>query len=88
MTPATFFTSVQEEARRRRIPLKHLPQLDKGRDLTDGYWLYVRQGPDCFEMFHWERNVRTPVFETYDAAEAERLLLWHADTLARKAPAR
>jgi hypothetical protein len=83
-----FFRNLQDEARRRRIPLRYLPQLDKGRGLSDGFWLDIVPPPTIrYEMFHWERNVRTPVFETYDPAEAERLILWHADSCARKATA-
>jgi hypothetical protein len=85
-SPTAFLKSIEVEARSRRIPLKYLPQLDKGRALTAGYWLDVHASPTVrFEMFHWERDVRTPVFETYDPAEALRLILWHADTCARKA---
>jgi hypothetical protein len=86
LTPTAFLRAIEAECRRRHIPTKHLPQLDKGRGLSPGYWLDVHERPTArYEMFHWEKNVRTPVFETYDPAEAERLILWHADTAARKA---
>lgn len=86
-TPLAFLRAIENEARRRRIPLKHLPQLDRGRAYSDGFWLDIATPPATvrYEMFHWERNVRTPVFETYDPAEAVRLILWHADSCARKA---
>lgn len=88
MSPTAFLRALEAECRRRRIPLKHLPQLDKGRGLSPGYWLDVHERPTVrFEMFHWDKTGRTPVFETYDPAEAERLILWHADTAARKANA-
>lgn len=89
-TPVAFLREVEDEAKRRRIPLKHLPQLDKGRGYTDGLWLLVAVPPRTprYEMFLMERNLRTPIFETYDVLEAERLILQHADRSARKAEAR
>ena len=84
MSPTAFLRDIEAECRRRRIPTKHLPQLNKGRGLSDGFWLDVIESPTLrFEMFFWERNVRTPIFETYDRAEAERLIFWHAETMAR-----
>lgn len=86
MTPTAFLRDIEAECRRRRIPTKHLPRLNKGRGFEPGYWLDVVETPTLrFEMFHWDKTGRTPVFETYDPAEAERLILWHADTAARKA---
>jgi hypothetical protein len=89
-SPTAFLRAVEDEARRRRIPLKYLPQLDKGRGLSDGFWLHVVAPPAMprYEMFQMERNVRTPIFDTYDVTEAERLVLQHADRAARKAEAR
>ena len=86
-TPTAFLRSIEEEAKRRRIPLKYLPQLDKGRGLSDGFWLQIVVPPSTprYEMFQMERNVRTPIFDTYDVMEAERLVLQHADKSARKA---
>ena len=87
MNSASFIRQIEDEAGRRRIPRRSLPMLDKGRVYTDGFWLDVSSPPATvrFEMFQMERQVRTPVFETYDPAEALRLVLWHADTAARKA---
>ncbi len=90
VAPVAFLRAVESEARRRRIPLKYLPQLDKGRGCGDGYWLevVVRPATPRYEMFLMERNVRTPIFDTYDVLEAERLILQHADKAARRAEAR
>ena len=89
-TPVAFLREIEAEAKRRRIPLKYLPRLDKGRGYSDGLWLLVVVPPSTprYEMFQMERNARTPIFETYDAWEAERLILLHADRAARKAEAR
>ncbi len=90
VSPTAFLRKVEDEAKRRRIPLKYLPQLDKGRGLSDGFWLQIVVPPYTprYEMFQMERNVRTPIFDTYDMSEAERLVLQHADKSARKAEAR